>query len=110
MGGGRIVSTNVDISQTRERLAALLPTISRLRKVTGAASVSFGVLHHGQVVLQGADGWRDATKEIPANADTAYIIGSTMKAMIASCCGMLVDEGKLSWSDKLSQHLPFRCL
>jgi CubicO group peptidase (beta-lactamase class C family) len=83
-----------------------VPTITRIREATGAASVSFGVLHRGQVVMEGADGWRDGINKIPANVDTAYIIGSTMKAMMASCCGMLVSEGKLSWNEKLSQHLP----
>lgn len=58
-------------------------------------------------MLLGADGWHNSIKKITADVDTAYAIGSTMKAMIASCCGMLVDEGKLSWNDRLSQHLPF---
>lgn len=53
-------------------------------------------------------GWRDAVKKIPADVDTAYAIGSTMKAMIAACCGILVAEKKLKWDDKLSKHLNFR--
>lgn len=69
--------------------------------------MSFGVLHHGEVVLEGSDGWRDGIKKVPADTDTAYIIGSTMKAMMASCCGILVDEGRLAWDDKISRHLPF---
>ncbi|KAL6401057.1 hypothetical protein AUP68_16780 [Ilyonectria robusta] len=105
-----MVSTQASIHQARERLQALLPTITRLREATGAASVTFGVIHNGQVVLQAADGWRDAVKKAPADVDTAYVIGSTMKAMMASCCGMLVHEGKMSWNDKLSDHLPFHTL
>jgi CubicO group peptidase (beta-lactamase class C family) len=63
--------------------------------MTGAASVSYRVLHHGEPVLTGTDGWRDALKKTPADTNTAYVLGSTMKAMMASCCGMLVAEKKL---------------
>uniref|UniRef100_A0A8H7N0I9 Beta-lactamase-related domain-containing protein n=1 Tax=Bionectria ochroleuca TaxID=29856 RepID=A0A8H7N0I9_BIOOC len=97
-----------ELDALQKRLEALRPLIGRLRETTGAASVTFGVLHHGQVVFQGADGWRDAAKALPADVNTAYMIGSTMKAMMASCCGMLVEEGKLSWNDRLAQHVPFR--
>ncbi|KAM0363031.1 hypothetical protein HYE67_007970 [Fusarium culmorum] len=105
----RIISApDIQVSQARERLKDILPTITRLRETTGAASVSFGVIHHGQVVLKAADGCLDADKKIPADTNTAYIIGSTMKAMIASCCGMLVHQGKLAWDDKLSKHVDFQ--
>ncbi|KAG9501657.1 hypothetical protein J7337_007348 [Fusarium musae] len=102
-----MASPSSQVFLAQERLKALLPTITQLRETTGAASVSFGVLHYGDVVLQGTDGFRDAEKQIPANIDTAYVIGSSMKAMMASCCGMLVHEGKLAWDDELSKHVKF---
>jgi CubicO group peptidase (beta-lactamase class C family) len=38
--------------------------------------------------------------------DTVFPIGSTTKAFTATLIGMLVDEGKLKWDDKVRQHLP----
>ncbi|KAG5792706.1 hypothetical protein H9Q69_008231 [Fusarium xylarioides] len=102
-----MASPGSQVLKARERLKALLPTITQLRETTGAASVSFGVLHYGEVVLQGTDGFRDAKKQILADIDTAYVIGSSMKAMMASCCGILVHDGKLAWDDRLSKHVKF---
>jgi CubicO group peptidase (beta-lactamase class C family) len=44
----------------------------------------------------------------PARADehTRFAIGSTTKAMTSVALGMLVDEGKLHWDDRVIDHLP----
>ncbi|KAK9426811.1 hypothetical protein SUNI508_00338 [Seiridium unicorne] len=53
-------SIDNEVIRVQYRLHAILPTISLLHEVTGAASVSSGVLNRGKVVLQGNEGWRDA--------------------------------------------------
>lgn len=44
----------------------------------------------------------------PARADehTRFAIGSTTKAMTSASLGMLVDEGKLRWDDRVIDYLP----
>lgn len=42
----------------------------------------------------------------PVDAHTLFAIASTTKAMTTAALGMLVDEGKLSWDDPVTDHLP----
>ena len=41
-----------------------------------------------------------------ADEHTRFAIGSTTKAMTSAALGMLVDEGKLRWDDKVIDYLP----
>ena len=39
-------------------------------------------------------------------ADTRFAIGSNTKAMTAVALGLLVDQGRLAWDDRVQKHLP----
>jgi CubicO group peptidase (beta-lactamase class C family) len=51
-------------------------------------------------------GHRDSGMALSANDDTIYMLGSCTKMFTSAAVGILVDEGKLSWSDRIQQHLP----
>src|SRR5688572_7687458 len=72
-------------------------------KVPGMAIT---VVQDGKVILAKGYGVRDVGKATPVDADTLFGAMSTTKAMTAVTMGMLVDEGKLSWDDKVIKHLP----
>lgn len=77
-------------------------------KITGCPSVSIGILHEGEIILQHSQGFADGNENyVPVNNSTLYMIGSLTKAFIAASCGILVDEGKLSWTEPLSTYIPF---
>ena len=57
-------------------------------------------------VWVGALGRADLAKDIDANADTMFRIGSTSKMFVALAVLKLVEEGKLSLDDKLSDLAP----
>ena len=42
----------------------------------------------------------------PITADTAFAIASTTKAMVAAAMAILVDRGRLAWSDPVSKYFP----
>jgi CubicO group peptidase (beta-lactamase class C family) len=42
----------------------------------------------------------------PVTPKTVFAIGSTTKAFTAAALGMLVDEGKIGWDDKVTDRLP----
>jgi len=88
-------------------LKKLIPDINHIRERTGVPGIAIGVLHHGEVIFTHAEGYRDADEKLPMNVDTAFIIASLTKAFISASCGILVDEGKLQWNDKLNKHVPF---
>ena len=71
--------------------------------VPGAA---IAVVKDGQMVLSKGYGVRDVNTEEPVTPRTLFAIGSTTKAFTTAALGMLVDAGRLSWDDKVVDHLP----
>ena len=72
-------------------------------KTTGLA---VAVVKDGKVVFSKGYGVREHGKSAPVDDQTLFAIASTTKAMTAVAIGMLVDEGKLSWDDPVTDHLP----
>src|SRR5579871_5940812 len=68
--------------------------------------LAVAVVKDDSIVFQKAYGVRDATSKAPFDLHTRSAIGSTTKAMTAFALGMLVDEKKLSWDDRVIDHLP----
>src|SRR5204863_3462637 len=72
-------------------------------KVPGLA---IAVVKDGRIVFAKAYGVRELGKPAPVDTQTLFAIGSTTKAMTAASIGMLVDEGKLRWDDRVTRILP----
>jgi CubicO group peptidase (beta-lactamase class C family) len=72
-------------------------------KVPGLA---IAVVKDGRIVFAKGYGVREIGKPAPVDTETLFAIGSTTKAMTAASIGMLVDEGKLKWDDKVTKILP----
>jgi len=68
--------------------------------------MAIAIVHNGKVVLSKGYGVRELGKDSPVDADTLFGAMSTTKAMTAVTMAMLVDEGKISWDDKVVKHLP----
>ena len=68
--------------------------------------LAVAVVKGDSIVFQKAYGVRDVTSKAPFDLHTRSAIGSTTKAMTAMALGMLVDEKKLSWDDRVIDHLP----
>lgn len=82
------------------------------RYVTQAArdwrvpGLAVAVVKDDSVVFAKGYGVLDLTKPGPATEHTRFAIGSTTKAMTSAALGMLVDDGKLRWDDRVIDHLP----
>ncbi|HEY2375334.1 MAG TPA: serine hydrolase [Gemmatimonadaceae bacterium] len=72
-------------------------------KVPGLA---IAVVKDGRIVFAKGYGVREFGKPAPVDTQTLFAIGSTTKAMTSASIGMLVDEGKLKWDDKVTKILP----
>lgn len=68
--------------------------------------LSVAVVKDGQVVFLKAYGVRELGKNDKFDINTISSIGSTTKAITVACLGMLVDEGKLKWDDRVIDHFP----
>jgi CubicO group peptidase (beta-lactamase class C family) len=68
--------------------------------------MSIAIVKDGKVVLAKGYGVRELGKNDAVDADTLFGAMSTTKAMTVAALAMLVDEGKISWDDKVVKQLP----
>ncbi len=73
-------------------------------KVPGLAVV---VVKGGETVFKKTYGVKSIKTKEPVTGETLFAMASTTKAMVAMALGILVDEGKLNWNDKVQDHLPY---
>ena len=69
------------------------------------AGLSLMVTKDGHPVKTQGYGVANLEWNVPVAADTVFEIGSITKQFTAACVLMLVEEGKMSLDDKISQHL-----
>ncbi|KAL2865869.1 serine hydrolase domain-containing protein [Aspergillus lucknowensis] len=92
--------------ETQQRLQSCLPQIHEIHSICQTPSITFGVVHNGEVIFKHSIGHRDAQQTLPANDETIYMIGSCSKMFTSAAVGILVDEGKLSWTDPIRKYVP----
>jgi CubicO group peptidase (beta-lactamase class C family) len=68
--------------------------------------LAVAVVKDGELRFAEGFGVRRLGTADPVGIHTLFAIGSTTKAMTAAALGMLVDEGKLDWDDRVIDHLP----
>lgn len=68
--------------------------------------LAVGIVQNGKVVFQQAYGVKSLVTKEPITLKTKFAIGSTGKSLTSLLAAKLVDEGKLSWDDKVATQLP----
>ena len=68
--------------------------------------MAIAVVKDDKVVLMKGYGVKNINSKEPIDEHTIFGIGSTTKTFTAGLMGILVHEGKLSWDDKVIDHLP----
>ncbi|UJH67292.1 serine hydrolase [Muricauda sp. SCSIO 65647] len=68
--------------------------------------MAIGVVHNDSIIFKKGFGVTSTEKGSPINTQTVFPIMSCTKAFTATCLGILVDEGKLKWNDKVIEYLP----
>ncbi|NAY92771.1 serine hydrolase [Muricauda sp. JGD-17] len=72
-------------------------------KIPGLVTV---VVKNSEVAFKKAYGFKDLESKAPVDEHTLFTMASTTKAIVCQALGILVDQGKLQWTDKVRQHLP----
>jgi CubicO group peptidase (beta-lactamase class C family) len=81
-----------------------IESIRKDLEVPGGAVV---VVHEDKIVYLKGFGTREKGKTEPVTPDTVFAIASCSKAFTATLIAMLASEGKLSWDDKVRDHLDY---
>lgn len=87
-------------------LAAVGPVLQQICNITGTPGISIGVLHQGEIVHTASYGFRDLELQLAPDEETSWLICSITKSITAAMIGMMVDEGKLSFSTQLREIFP----
>ncbi len=67
---------------------------------------AIAVVKDDKIVFAKGYGVRKLGEPAPVDENTVFAIGSLSKAFTAAAAGMLVDEGKLRWDDRVIDYLP----
>lgn len=89
------------------RVDSLDAYISKLMKEYRMPGMAIGVIYNDTVLFKKGFGTTSNVDGLPVTTKTKFPIMSCTKAFTAACLGILVDEGKLKWNDKVTKHLPW---
>ncbi|MCB0274345.1 MAG: serine hydrolase [Calditrichaeota bacterium] len=67
---------------------------------------AMAVVYRDSLVFSKGFGTRTLGKNEPVDGNTIFAIASNSKAFTAACIGILVDEGRLDWDDRVIDYLP----
>src|SRR3984957_759537 len=80
--------------------------VETLRAQAGVPGMAVAIVENDTVTFAKGFGTRALGKPELVDGDTLFQTGSTGKAFTVAALGILVDEGKLSWDDKVTDRLP----
>lgn len=69
--------------------------------------MAVGIVKDGQLVFAKGYGEKALGKGEQPDENTLFAIASNSKAFTSAAIALLVQEGKLSWNDKVKDHLPY---
>jgi len=78
----------------------------RARRAFDVPGIAVCVIKDGKVIHSRGYGVRSLSTGQPVDENTLFGIASNSKAFTTAALGMLVDEGKLSWDDKVRKFIP----
>ena len=73
---------------------------------SGTPGCAAGVSQRGTVLVDKAYGLANVERKLPLTRSSLFDIGSTQKQFTAAAVLLLVEDGRLSLSDDIRQHLP----
>lgn len=89
---------------SHKKLDAMIVKGMKDWKIPGMATI---VVKDGEVVFQKSYGVKNLETNESVDENTLFNMGSTSKAVVAIAMGMLVDDGKLAWDDKVTDYVPY---
>lgn len=81
--------------------------VERALKTFNVPGVAVAIVKDGKVVLAKGYGVKKVGTKEMVDSKTNFSIASNTKAFVGTSLGMLVDEGKIKWMDRVVDHLPW---
>ena len=99
-----ILSLSAQVSQSE--LADFDAYVEQARKQWKVPGLAISIVKDGKVIFSNGYGVRELGTDRAVTDETLFAMASTTKAVTATAMAMLVDEGKVAWSDRVIDHLP----
>lgn len=80
--------------------------VEKAMKEFNVAGVAVAVVKDGKVIHSKGYGIQSIETKIPVNEHTNFQIASNSKAFTTAALSILIDEGKITWKDKVKNHIP----
>jgi CubicO group peptidase (beta-lactamase class C family) len=90
----------------KNALAGLDAYTAKALKEWNVPGLAIAVVKGDSTLFMKGYGVRELGKPDPVTPNTLFSIGSNTKSFTAAAIGMLVDEGKMGWDDKVTRWLP----
>ena len=107
---GALVAVFGDIfippSIAQDSATSLDETIVKAMEQWNVPGLAIAVVRGGEVELVTGYGVTEVGGRTPVTKDTLFPLASCTKPFTATVLGMLADDGKLTWDDRVQQHLP----
>ena len=75
-------------------------------KTFDVPGISVGVIKDGKLIHAKGYGVRSLRTMQKVDENTLFGVASNSKAFTSAALGMLIDEGKLKWDDKVTDYIP----
>jgi CubicO group peptidase (beta-lactamase class C family) len=98
----------VNISLTAQTITSpqIDSLVERTLKVFDVPGIAVAVVKDGKVIHAKGYGVRSLNTKQKVDGNTLFGIASNSKAFTAAALGMLIDEGKLNWDDRVTDYIP----
>jgi CubicO group peptidase (beta-lactamase class C family) len=75
--------------------------VEKVMKSFDVPGIAVGIVKDGNLIHAKGYGIRSLANKLPTTEHTLFGIASNSKAFTAAALGILVDQGKISWNDKV---------
>ena len=80
--------------------------VEKTLKTFDVPGIAVAVIKDGEIIHSKGYGVRSLNTKQKVDGNTLFGIASNSKAFTAAALGMLVDEGKIKWDDKVIDYVP----
>ncbi|MBY0487109.1 MAG: serine hydrolase [Flavobacteriaceae bacterium] len=99
-----LVSAAISFAQISE--SKLDDVVNRTMKTFNVPGIAVAIIKDGKVVISKGYGVSKINTQQKVDGNTLFGIASNSKAFTTAALGMLVDEKKINWNDKVIKYIP----
>jgi len=102
-----LLNTHIQLKSQELKLDSIEPFIHKLMEDFEVTGLALGIVQGDSVLYSKGFGTRKINETLPIDSNTIFGIGSISKSFTALTLGILVDQGKLHWDDKVIDYLTY---